>query len=165
MERKRTGRSRSLLSWILFAVSAALFITVGVLYYRDSNKDEQIPTPPSVPGRNEAINIKQALEAQGLTVSFPTNGGGARAEAFSQPGQLLMVDGKPLYYFLYPSVDARENDTTGLEASSLLLINIAGTPIAQGVPHLVSGSNVAAVLMGGDDALNQKVDAAIQGLP
>jgi hypothetical protein len=152
-----------LVSWILFAIAAALFVVVAVLYVRDRRDAKPIPTPPQVAGRNEMINVKQALEAQGLSVKFAP--GGARSDALSEAGQVLDINGATAYVFVYTSVGAREADTNSLDLSAQPLLDVRGTPIVGGPPKTFTGSNILLLLFGGDDSIAAKVDAAIKGLP
>lgn len=157
----RTGRIY--LSWVLFALSAALFIAVGVMWYQDRDGGEQVAPIPITPGRNEAINVKQALEAQDLKVAFAPGGG--RSNELSVAGQLFDVDGAQLYVFIYPQgVAQREADTDGIDPADMVVVNTRGTPVAGGPPRVFIGSNVVAVLYGGSDEIAGKVQRAIEGL-
>ena len=165
MNRSKPVRPRRMyLSYLLFALSAALFIAVGVMWFRDDGNDEQTPPPPSTPGANQAINVKDALEAEGLSVSFAPGGG--RSNELSVAGQLLEVDGAQIYAFIYPQgVDQREADTGEIDPAAMVVVNTRGTPVASEPPRVFIGSNVVAVMYGGDDDLAEKVQRAIEGLP
>ena len=162
-DRRARAGGRSYLSWALFAISALLFVVVAYLYFKPGGEDAKpIPTPPAVVGKNEMINVKQALERQGLQVAFAA--GGARSDSLSEAGQLLQVDGAPLYVFVYPGVTDRANDTAGIDLAALMLLDIRGTPVAAGPLDVSMGSNVVAILAGGDAALAAKVHRAVEGL-
>lgn len=165
---RRGSRPRSAIAnWVslaLFGLAAVLFVVVAVLYVRDRGSGAKLPpTPASVPGKAQSINVLNALKVQGIKAGF--SGGGARSDALSPPGQALTADGHPLYVFIYEDPASREAETAGLDVASLDLLDIRGSPVAGGAPHAVGGSNVYAVLLGGDQALAAKVDRAIQGLP
>jgi hypothetical protein len=166
--RRESGSKRGIANWVslaLFGLAAALFVVVAVVYVRDrGKKDEVPPTPASVPGHAQTINVVNALKAQGIKADF-SRGGGARIEALTPPGQGLTADGKPLYVFIYEDPATREEETADLAPTDLVLVDVTGTPVAGGAPHAVGGSNVYAVLLGGDADLAAKVDRAIQGLP
>jgi hypothetical protein len=152
------------LSYALFALSAALFIAVAVMWFRDDNNENQPPPPPSTPGANQAIHVKEALEAEGLSVSFAPSGG--RSNELSVAGQLLEVDGAHLYAFIYPQgIAQREEDTSGIDPADMVIVNTRGTPVASEPPRVFIGSNVVTVMYGGDDELAGKVQRAIEGLP
>jgi hypothetical protein len=158
----RTGRTY--LSWALFALSAALFVAVAVMWYQDRDKPEQAPVPTTAPGSNQAIHVKQALEAEGLSVEFAPGGG--RSEELTVVGQLLKIDGADVYAFIYPEgVAQREDDTSDLDLSSIVVLNTRGTPVSAESPRVYMGSNVLAVMYGGDDDTAEKVQRAIEGLP
>jgi len=156
---------RSYLSWLLFAAAIALFAVVGYLYWQDRGEDEQLPPPPSNPGRNEMINVKQALEAQALTVEFLRTGG-ARSPDLTPAGQGLTIGDATVFVFIYPGgVAAREEEAAELDLATVTLEDVRGTPIPGGAPKVYAGSNVVAALVGGDDDLAARVQTAIEGLP
>jgi hypothetical protein len=158
----RTGRIY--LSYALFALSAALFIAVAVMWYRDDENGDQSPPPPTTPGANQAINVKSALEAEDLKVTFAPGGG--RSNELSVAGQLFDVDGAQLYVFIYPQgVSQREADMSNVDSAAMTIVNTRGTPVATETPRVYTGSNVIAVLYGGDDDLAGNVQRAIEGLP
>lgn len=165
MSVEQTPRSaRVYLSWALLGLSAILFAAFAIVWYQDRNSSDAVPTPPSRPGQNEAINIKQALEAQGLTVKFEPGGG--RSEDLSVAGQLFSVDGAPLYAFIYPQgVSAREDDSAELDLAVFEITGTDGEPIAGGPPRVTSGSNIIVALYGASDEIAEKVQTAIEGLP
>ena len=166
MQQPRPARTtRTYVSWALFALSVALFVLVAVLWYRDRDSGSKEPVPPtSIPGQNEAIHVKQALEAQGLKVAFAPGGG--RSETLSVAGQLFDVDGEQLYVFIYPEGTAqREDETTGVELSGITVVNTRGTPVPGGPPAVFAGSNVVGVLYGSSEEIAGKVQKAIEGLP
>jgi hypothetical protein len=165
--RRRSGAKSAVANWVslaLFGLAAVLFVVVAVLYVRDRGNDDKVPpTPVSKPGQAQSINVVNALKAQGIKANF--SGGGARSDAMTPPGQALTVDGHPLYVFIYEDPTSREDETADLDVADLGLVDVNGTPVAGGTPHAVGGSNVYAVLFGGDEDLTAKVDRAIKGLP
>lgn len=166
MARPNAGaKRRAYLSWALLGLSAALFIAVAVLWYRDRGSEPKVPPPPtSVPGQNQAIHVKTALEAQGLKAAFAPGGG--RSPELSVAGQLLDVGGEQLYVFIYPEgPDQLAADTAELDLTEVTVVNTRGTPVAAGAPQVVAGSNVIAVLYGSSSEVAAKVRAAIEGLP
>jgi hypothetical protein len=148
----------------LFALSAALFVAVGVMWYQQRDDEPQTAPIPSVPGRNEAINVKQALEQEDLEVAFAPGGG--RSDLLLVAGQLFKVDGADLYVFIYPEgVVQREEDAPELDPAELVIVNTRGTPVPGGPPRVFAGSNVIVALYGGSDELAEKVERAIERLP
>ncbi len=152
------------LSTALFAIAAVLFIVVAVLYVRDRFQEEPTPPPPpSDPGRAQLVNVVQALRAHGLTVEYARQG--VRIPELTAAGQGLVVNGTPLYVFLFEDPATREAEVSELDLTSLTLLSTLGTPVAGGPLHTTQGSNVFAVLIGGSEDLTAKVDAAITELP
>ena len=152
------------LSTALFAIAAVLFIVVAVLYARDRFQEEPTPPPPpSEPGRAQLVNVVQALRAHDLTVEYARQG--VRIPELTAAGQGLVVNGTPLYVFLFENPATRETEVAELDLTSLTLLSTLGTPVTSGSLHTTQGSNVFAVLVGGSDDLIAKVDAAITALP
>lgn len=162
------GPIRNLLSLALFAVAAVLFIIVGVMYFRDDQKDNgSAPTPVSIPGKAQLKNVFDALAAKDLDVEY-ARGAGPRFEALAPPAQGLIVNGLPLYVFIYEDPSLREEGTVDLTPEDLVpqpLVRGGSTPEASGAPHGVGNSNIYVVLLGGDEETIEKVDAAINGIP
>ena len=160
---KTPGAQRArLLSTILYVVSAVLIVVVIVLYFRDRGDKPQVaPTPASIPGKNELINVIDAFQAQGLTAKVTR--GGARVDELTPPGQALDVGGKAVYVFVYTTPDDRVSDSDGVDLTNLTLTAL-GTPIPPGQLHAVAGSNIIAVLVGGDASLAAKIDAGVKAL-
>lgn len=153
-----------LLSTILYVISAALIVIVFVLYFRDRGGKTQVPpTPVSIPGQNGLINVVDALQTQGLTVKAAP--GGASADAFTPPGQVLTVNDKTVYVFIYATPDDRTIDSDGLDRSTIAITTLAGTPVSAAALKVFSSSNVITVLVDGDAALAARIDAGMKALP
>lgn len=164
-----TGRSkrspRNILSLMLFALAVILFVVVAVLYVQDRDKKEPTAPPPSsVPGHAQLKNVYDALKAQGIDVQYMKTGG-ARIEVLSAAGQGLTVAGHTLYVFLFDDPATRESETTDLDPADPGLETITGDAIPAPNVHVISNSNVYAVLLGDSPDLIAKVDSAIQGMP
>lgn len=165
MSRANQGSAgRVYASWALLGLSAILFAAVAVLWYRDNNDKAKVAPPPtSAPGRNTAIQVKVALEAQGLKVAFSPGGG--RSDELSVAGQLIDVSGEQLYIFIYPEgPEQLQEDTVDLDLAEIGVVNTRGTPVATGTPQVFAGSNVIAALYGTSSDVATKVQAAIEGL-
>jgi hypothetical protein len=152
---------------MIFAIAAVAVLAYGVYQSREENNAEPTSVPPtSAAGGNTLINIKQALEAQGLKVNIVRSS--FRSLQLTVPGQGLSVDNDKVYIFIYNGADSvalREADSKTLDPASLTVMTVSGTPVAGTHPHVVSSSNVIAVLASSDEDVTSKVDAAIQGLP
>jgi hypothetical protein len=152
-----------LLSTMLYAVSVILIVVVAFLYFRDRGHNTQAPpTPPSVAGQNQLINVIDAFQKQGLTAK--AGPGGAHVDELTPPGQHLDVNGKTVYIFVYDSPDDRKADTDGVDFSNLTLTS-AGAAVPPDQLKASAASNIVAVLVGGDDALAAKIDAGVKALP
>jgi hypothetical protein len=155
--------ARNVLSLALFGLAAVIFVVVAVLYVRDRRAEDRTPPPPSLEaGHAELKNVHDVLQAQGLDVKYTPHGA---TIPFLPPGQGLTVDGQPLYVFIFDDPADREDQTADLDPATVVLTTPSGTPIPDGPPHLVAGSNVLVALVGGSDDVTAKVDRAIEGLP
>jgi len=163
--RPSKGRGSSLLTLLFGALAVVLAAAAIVLWLRDrdgAGRDEP-PVPTAAAGENEFIHVVQALEAEGLETVIVQ--GGLPAGELGAPGQRLDVNGVPLYVFLYPDAAAAATPAARLDpATALPAANARGTPVATEPPHLAHGSNVIVALVGGDDELRARVDAAIARL-
>lgn len=164
----RRRRNRNIGSSLLFAALTVALVAIAITYLEDEEDPPPTAPIPTAAGRNEAINVMQALEAQGLAAAFGP--GGATVAGLTPPGQRLNLGDATLYFFIYDSVADREAESATLDEATLTLKTPSGTPIAgAGTPepdvHLVTGSNVIAILVGGTPEQIEQVDAAIASLP
>lgn len=165
-------RGAHLLSTLLFIAALAFAGAAVYLYINDDGGTDGPPPPPSAqPGRNEAANVMTALRGAGLKPEYGRYN--AEANQLTQPGQAMVVDGQDLFIFIYPDADgqaaiaAREADAADLDPATLSLQSrSAKRPLGEGAElHVYQKSNIIAVLVGGDAALQQKVQSAIESLP
>ena len=163
----RRSRSRSNLVSALFGVLAVVLTAVAaVLYFSEQNDVAEAPPPrPAAPGRNEMIHVQAALAEQGFETDFAR--GGAPARELGVPGQLLTVDGAPLFVFVFPDVGRAEAaEVAARDDPSALLsgASFGGTPVAADNPHITSHSNVVVALIGGSEDVASRVDRAVAEL-
>jgi len=165
----QSHRRRSLspvLSWLFLALSVGLFAAGAVLYVRERGAEDTIAIPVAEPGKNELIHVISALEAEGIDVETLSGADVVRSRMLEGAGQPLRVDGAALYVFIYqPDAAARDEVTLDVVAEDVDLMNAAGEPVDAADRRLLTGSNAAAVLVDGDDALAGKVAAAMKRLP
>ena len=145
---------------VFFALLAVVLgVAAVVTGVRERERQAMLPTPPSQSGSYTAINVLEALRAQGLTADFGKRG--VPAVKMPVPGQELIVNGVPAYAFLFEGAEVAQESAAKPEAAAALPPD--ATPVAGG-PLVVQGSNVVLVLNGGDGALRQKVTAAVRSL-
>ncbi len=167
--KRRRRRGAHILSTLLF-LTAIAFAGIAVWIYLDEERDQEPDrVPPQVtPGLNDLLSVRTALEGAGLDATIG-RGTTALTDQLQRPGQLIEVADQDLYVFIYndpdTSVEDRQAASDALDPASLTLETRSGQPIAEGQPLRVSsGSNVIAVLAGGDDELAANVQQAIEGL-
>lgn len=162
--RKKPPRTaRVWISYALFAVSAALFIVVLVMYVRGRNDDEGSAPPTAEAGHNTLYEVREALRSGGLNAEFGR--GANRAAGVTEVAQLIQVDNETIYVFIYPDPTQRQRDQDKLASSSLEILNTLGTPVAEEPPYIYGGSNVMVAVYSGDESLREKIQTAIEGLP
>lgn len=156
---------QSLLSTLLLVISVLLLVAVAVLYIRD-RREEDTPTPPTaVAGHNQAIDVLNALRAQGLAASFGTQGSDVRSVMLERPGQTIELPDGTVYLFIYPDFDARDDATLDVLAEDIDLVDVAGDPIDIEDASLFTNSNVAVLVTATDPDTLEKVEAAVNALP
>ena len=162
--RKKPPRTlRVWISYVLFAVSAALFVVVLVMYIRGRNDDENSAPPTAESGHNTLYEVREALRNDGLSAEFGR--GANRAKGATEVAQLIQVNDETIYVFIYPDPAQRQRDQDAVATSSLEILNTLGTPVAENPPYIYGGSNVMVAVYSDDESLREKIQAAIEGLP
>lgn len=164
-------RGAHILSTLLF-VAAIGFAAVAVWFYLDEQRnqpDERVP-PTAQPGQQNLGSVVAALQNAGVDAEVGRGTTALTDQLPDQRGQLVEVGGQELYVFIYtdPStgVADRQAASEALDPATLTLSTRSGQPLAAGQQlHVSAGSNVIAVLAGGDDELVRKVQEAIESLP
>jgi len=151
---------------------AAVVLAVAALgvWLREQQTTQPRPEPTAAAGANEAIHVLNALTAEGLDASFQPSG--IPAGRLSVPGQALSVNGVPLYVFVFQS-PAEAQAAAATDPAEILQrpsLNASpsgspsGAPVATEPPYVAHGSNIVVVLVGDDDNLRAKIDAAVARL-
>jgi hypothetical protein len=149
----------------LLAVAAVIFAIIAIVLYAQGSRTGGIaPIPTPAAGSLQIVNVTEALKAQGLDVKQPP-GLFIPSTELGTPGQGVEVDGIPAFVFLFKTEEAAREALDGIEPESLVPERLAGTRVPAGQRHLVQGRDVAILVVGGDETLWQKVDAAVAGLP
>ncbi len=164
MKQERNFPLRRWISNILFIVAAGLFAYVAYAWYQERNDDStQIPTPQSEPGHAELKNVHDAIAAQGLNVEYGRQT--VRVDGLTPVGQQLMVEGTPVYVFIFESPDVRTEQAGELSVDTLEIKTPSGADAATGDLALSDGSNVLVISDGAPDDVQAKIDAGVQSLP
>ncbi len=152
-----------MLSTLLLLASLVLGVASVGLFIRERQQAEQTPVPPTAePGKNDLASVANALKAEGIEVEYGR--GATSSPNLEPPGQLLEVDGTPLYVFVYPDVASREAEFSTLDPAAFSLTSPSGRPVDIGTPHLTANSNVIVALAGGSPDLADRVDRAVARL-
>ncbi len=164
-------RGAHLLSTILFA-AALCFAAVAIWFYVDDRRNQPGErTPPTAqPGQHNLVSVVSALEEAGVEAEIGRGTTASTDQLPGQRGQLVEVGDQELYVFIYTDPDTgvqdRQAASEGIDPATLSLSTRAGQPLAAGEElHVAAGSNVIAVLAGGDDELVAQVRDAIENLP
>jgi uncharacterized protein (DUF2345 family) len=162
-----------ILSTLLF-VAAIGFAAVAAWFYFDERRDqpeENIP-PTAQPGQHNLASVVTALQDAGVDAKVGRGTTALTEQLPDQRGQLVDIgDGaQELYVFIYTDpttgVEDRQAASDALDPATLTLSTRAGQDLAEGEElHVSAGSNVIAVLAGGDDELVAQVQEAIESLP
>ena len=156
-----TRRSRrSWLSYALFGVAAVLFAFAIAMYLRDDEPSNPIPAAP--PGNNQLGHVVAALEQQGLDPEYARTAD--RAIGLTEVAQPILIGDTTVYVFIYPDPDQRQRDQDRLDPAALRIVNTRGTPVAEGTPQIIGGSNVLIAVYSDDAGLLDSLRTAIEGL-
>ncbi|HEU5430305.1 MAG TPA: hypothetical protein VFU81_01505 [Thermomicrobiales bacterium] len=163
----RPGRQRGS-AWLpLFFAFLAVVLGVAavVTAIQERQREAAHQPPPATPGDNQAIDVLQALQRQGIAVDFGRRG--VPLGEFTVPGQELLAGPTPLYVYIFPDPAQAKQEAATADPSKALPRPIgSATPAASAAPpFMAQGSNVIVIVDGGDDALHQKVKTAVEGLP
>jgi hypothetical protein len=156
---ERSGRS--LLSYALFAFAAILFAVAAFMYLREDDNDSNA-IPSAQAGNNQLGHVVNALKNEGLETEYGKSAD--RAIGVTEVAQSLIVDGTPIYVFIYPDPAQRERDQQRLDPAALQIVNTRGTPVAEGTPQIIGGSNVLVAVYSDNPGLIASITAAIEGL-
>jgi hypothetical protein len=168
-DRAKRRRNRNLGSTLIFAALAVVLVAIAVVYQQENDDPPATAPIPSVAGHNELINVQQALEQQELSVEIGQGTGSARDAGVTQPGQILTIGDATVYVFIFEDPAQREAVSAGLDPATLVVTTPSGRPLAgpgseNPEIRVAQQSNIIAVLVGGDEALATKFEAAIGGL-
>jgi hypothetical protein len=160
-----------LLSTVLFIAAIAFAGAAVYLYFNESDTPSGPERPAAEAGRNEFAHIVGGLTDAGL--SAQPGRYSAEANQLTQPGQTIEVEDHNLFVFIYPDADGatavadREADAADLDPETLELTSrSAQRPLNEGEElHIFQGSNVVAILVGGDDDLATTIEDVIASLP
>jgi hypothetical protein len=158
---KQAKGGRPWLAYLLFLFAIGLFAAAGWMYLREN--DPPIAVPTAEAGHNEMKDVMLAFENAGLNAEYGRTAD--RALGLTEVAQNIVVDGTPVYIFIYPDADQRIRDQERLDPTALQIVNTRGTPTAQGTPHVSGGSNVLIVTYNTDPEFTESLDAAVTTLP
>jgi len=159
--RASTRRTRrSWLSYALFGVAAVLFAIAVAMYLRDDETSNPIPAAP--PGNNQLGHVVAAFEQQDLKPEYARTAD--RAIGLTEVAQPILIGDTTVYVFIYPDPDQRQRDQDRLDPAALQIVNTRGTPVAEGVPQIIGGSNVLIAVYSDDAELLDSLRTAIEGL-
>lgn len=160
-----------LLSTVLF-IAAIVFAAAAIYLFIEGNDTPEGPERPvAEAGRNEFANVVTGLKDAGL--SAQPGRYSAETSQLTQPGQTIEVNDHNLFIFIYPdsngdqAIADREADAADLDPATIELTSrSAERPLNEGEDvHIFQGSNVIAILVGGDEDLVSTVGDVIASLP
>jgi hypothetical protein len=166
VQQQTKPKQRGSWTWVIFAVAAVAVLAYGIWQSQnEGNSDNTNPPPAATPGSYKFIDVVNALEATGLDVEIIR--ASFDSPQLSAAGQGVEVDGAPVYLFIFAGRDpivAREAESNNIDPANLSVTTIRGTPVVEGELHVVSGSNVIAVMPSASQEITDRVDEAIEGL-
>lgn len=171
----RSGRRRGaqILSTLLFLVALGFAGAAIYIWYVDDEPSDNVPPPPSAtPGLQTLADVLNAFKGAGLDGDYGRSPATVKSSQMRPPGQHLIIEDQSVYVFIFQSGDpqtaaaAREDAAQGLDPETMTLTTPSGQSFGEGETLTVSeGSNVIAILVGGDEDLQTQVRDVIEGLP
>jgi hypothetical protein len=152
---------RSWLSYGLFALAALLLIVAVTLYLRDDDSGSST-IPAAQPGNNQLAHVVAAFEEQGLEPEYARTAD--RAIGLTEVAQPILIGETTVYVFIYPDPTQRQRDQDRLDPATLQIVNTRSTPVAEGAPQIIGGSNVLVAVYSDDADLLRSIRTAIEGL-
>lgn len=164
-------RRAHLLSTVLFIAAIAFAVAAVYLYVTQDDSPSGPERPAAEAGRNEFAHVVDGLEDAGIDARPGRYS--AEANQLDQPGQTIEVGDQNLFVFIYPDANGdvavadRQADAADLDPETIeLRSRTAERPLNEDEEvHIFEGSNVIAVLVGGDDELVGTVRDVIASLP
>ncbi len=143
------------------------------IWYNEEESPENVPTAPTAtPGLNTLADVLEAFRSAGLKGDYGRSPATVKSNQMSPHGQHLIIEEESVYIFIFPSGDAqsaaaaREEAAQQLDPETMTLKTPSGQSFGEGEALTVAqGSNVIAVLVGGDEELQTQVQDVIEGLP
>lgn len=175
LARPRRSRTAQLLSTVLFVVAIGFAAAALWLMLTDDSKTG--PDGPEPAQSVEQIDLAQVLgvlKASDDTWDYSRSPSGARSNQLDMPGQALKLDDdRLLFVFIFTGatgedrVAAREEAAEQVDLETMTLTTTSGKVLnADGAPlYMAQHSNVIAILLGGDEALADEVQQALDQLP
>ena len=112
------SKTRNMLSSLLFVVAGVLLVVALYLFWQDRNEPDTPSAPTAIPGQAQLNTVHDALEAEGLDVEYG-QGGSARVEDLTPPGQLLIAEGnRPMSLSLPASTSGKRKCKESLRRTS-----------------------------------------------
>ncbi len=169
----RRRRGAQLLSTLLF-LAALVFAGAAIyIWYIDEEPADNLPpVPTATPGLHTLADVLNAFRNAGLDGDYGRSPATVKSNQMDPPGQHLIIEDQSVYVFIFPSGDAesavasREAAAQDLDPATMTLTTPSGQSFSTGETLSISeGSNVIAVLVGGDADLQAQVRDVIEGLP
>ncbi len=170
--RSRRSRVAQVLSTILFVAASGFAAAAVYLWYTGDDNDGPNPPPTAEHGEAELANVLTVLQNEEPEWDYGSSGSTTvRSDQLDPPGQLLKLGDTSLYVFIFvedtpQSITAREQAADAANPDTMVLTTPSGQVVHEGQPlSMAEASNVITILVGGDQALTDQVQASLANLP
>jgi hypothetical protein len=166
---RRSGRRRGaqILSTILFLAAIGFAAAAVYLWYTNEEApDVSRPTPTVTPGFYTLSGVLDAFTSAGLDGDYGRSPATVKSNQMDPPGQHLVIEDRSVYIFIFSGgAGERAEAAQDLDPATMTLTTPSGRSFSEGETLTIAqGSNVIAVLVGGDEELQAEVQRVIEGL-
>ena len=169
--RPRRSRAAQILSTILFIAAIGFAAAAAWIWFTDDGSNGPgIPPPADTTGEVDLAQVLMVLDESNDDWDYGRSPAAANADQFSVPGQHLKLGDRSLYVFIFTGptgVSDREAASEQADLETMQIATRSGTVINEDNQQLYMAehSNVITILVGGDQALADEVDSALDKLP
>lgn len=169
--RPRRSRNAQILSTVLFIAALGFAGAAAWIWYTEDDSDGPgTPPPAQTSGEVDLAQVLMVLNDPDGDWDYGRSPAAAHTDQMSPPGQHLKQGDHSLFVFIFPGptgVSDREAASAQIDLDSMVIATRSGTVMNDDGEqlHMSEHGNVITILVGGDQALNDRISASLANLP